>query len=72
MTDDQTRRQRTVPQTTYRISEVCDITGLGRTTVYKLIKEGRLDAVRVTGRLVLIPAKSLDEFLTGLPSMQAS
>lgn len=42
----------------YSIREACEVSSLGRTTIYALIGAGRLRAVRVGGRTV-IPAKSL-------------
>ena len=42
----------------YSIREACEASSLGRTTIYALIGEGKLKAVRVGGRTV-IPAESL-------------
>ena len=46
----------------YSISEVVKITGLGRTTVHKLIKDGRLQTTTV-GRRRLVLASSLRKLL---------
>lgn len=46
------------PKLAYSISEACQASSLGRTTIYALIGAGKLQAVRVGGRTV-IPATSL-------------
>jgi excisionase family DNA binding protein len=50
----------------YRISEVCALTGLGRTTIYHAIKNRELLA-RKCGRSTLVLASDLDNFLNELP-----
>ena len=47
---------------TYRVSELCRMTGLPKSTLYGLIREGHLEHIRV-GRDVLIPADELEAFL---------
>ena len=42
-------------QLAYRINDFSKISGLGRTTIYGLIKEGKLRPVKIAGR-TLIPA----------------
>lgn len=42
----------------YRINDAARVAGLGRTKIYQLIADGRLQAIRVGGRR-LIPAWSL-------------
>lgn len=42
----------------YRIDEAVKMTGIGRTTMYKLVSDGKLRAVRVGG-CTLIPADEL-------------
>lgn len=44
---------------TYRIREIVEATGLGRTTIYKLISEGELRKIKV-GASTLIPAADVD------------
>ncbi len=39
----------------YRINDFSKVSGLGRTSIYELIKTGELKAVKVAGR-TLIPA----------------
>jgi excisionase family DNA binding protein len=46
----------------YRVSEVAEAYGIGRTKLYDLIKEGKLHTVKVGGRR-LIPAESLEALL---------
>lgn len=48
----------------YSIKEACEVTSLGRTTIYAHIKAGRLQCVKVGGR-TLIPAAVLESFLLG-------
>lgn len=48
----------------YSISDACRITSIGRTRLYALIAEGRLD-VRKIGRRTLIPAASLRALIDG-------
>lgn len=48
----------------FSISEACAATSFGRTSIYKLIREGQLKAVRVGGR-TLVPAESLRALLDG-------
>jgi hypothetical protein len=42
----------------YRVNDASRVSGLGRTTLYKLHAEGKLAMIRVAGR-TLIPADSL-------------
>jgi excisionase family DNA binding protein len=46
----------------YRVNEVIDMTGLGRTTVYKLIGSGDLGRIKV-GSSTLIPADDVKALL---------
>ena len=56
-------------QLTYSIPDVSAKTGLGKTTVYKAISEGRLKA-RKLGNRTLILASELESFLASLPTIQ--
>jgi excisionase family DNA binding protein len=47
----------------YSINEVIYLTGLSRTTLYKLIKERKLSTVLVAGRR-LVPQSSLSSLLS--------
>ena len=48
----------------YSVSEACRVSSLGRTRVYQLISEGRLE-VRKIGKRTLIPAASLRALIGG-------
>lgn len=52
----------------YSIADVCKMTGIGRTSLYTAIKEGRLRAVKHFGR-TLILASDLQTFLHSLPAL---
>lgn len=47
---------------TYKIDEVAQALGLGRTTIHKLVREGELQKIKL-GRSTLISAKSVDALL---------
>ena len=53
----------------FSISEVCRITGLGRTTIYALISRGDLPAVKI-GRRTAVRARDLDRWLATLPERE--
>lgn len=48
----------------YSIADACRVTSIGRTRLYVLIAEGRLE-VRKIGRRTLIPAASLRALIEG-------
>lgn len=48
----------------YSISDACRVTSIGRTRLYALIAEGRLNARKI-GRRTLIPAGSLRALIDG-------
>jgi len=48
----------------YSINEACRVSSLGRTRLYQLINEGRLDCCKI-GKRTLIPAASLRALVTG-------
>ncbi|WP_157132309.1 helix-turn-helix domain-containing protein [Roseobacter sp. AzwK-3b] len=48
----------------YRIKELCQASGLGRTTIYKLIRSGRLKVVRIGG-CTIVTASSAETLLGG-------
>ena len=43
----------------YRIDEACHSLGIGRTSIYELIKTGKLKVVKIAGRS-LIPASEIE------------
>ncbi|MFO6448233.1 helix-turn-helix transcriptional regulator [Erythrobacter sp. NE805] len=47
---------------TYRVHEVAQLLGIGRTTIYKLINEGLLQRIKL-GATTLITAASVDALL---------
>ena len=55
--------ERFIDRLAYSMKEACEVSSLGKTTLYGHIKAGRLDAVRVGGRTV-IPAESLKKLLS--------
>ncbi len=50
---------------TYSIAEACGLLGVGRTTLYHLIKNGELKICKV-GRRTLIAAQSLESLVAQL------
>lgn len=48
----------------YSISEACRVSSIGKTRLYALIAEGRLDARKI-GKRTLIPAASLRRLIEG-------
>lgn len=48
----------------YSVAEVGEVTGLGRTTIYKLMKENALPSIKL-GRRRLIKAKDVSMLLEG-------
>jgi excisionase family DNA binding protein len=51
------------------ISDACEMAGVGRTTIYAAIAEGRLKA-RKLGRRTLILRDDLTHFLVALPEIK--
>jgi excisionase family DNA binding protein len=45
-----------------RVKEACRLTGIGRSKIYLLMREGRLESVKV-GSMTLIPVRSLRALL---------
>ena len=56
------KMDRHTPARLYGLTEVCQATGLGKTTVKNLIYLGELDSIKV-GRRRLIPVESIDKFI---------
>ncbi len=48
----------------YTVADACRVSTLGKTNLYKLISEGKLEARRIGGRTV-IPAASLRKLIEG-------
>lgn len=53
----------------YPVPAVMEATGLGRTTVFTLIRDGKLRSVKI-GRRRMVPATALDEFIAELEAEQ--
>jgi excisionase family DNA binding protein len=51
---------------TLTVPEAAELLGVGRTTLYELVRAGKFPAVRL-GRRILIPRRALDEVLAGAP-----
>lgn len=56
--------QVTIEPLAYSVREACRASSLGRTRLYQLINEGRLEALKV-GKRTLIPAASLRALVAG-------
>jgi excisionase family DNA binding protein len=52
------------------ITDTCRILNIGRTNLDRLIKDGKLKAVRI-GRKVMVPTASIEAFIESLPSKAA-
>jgi excisionase family DNA binding protein len=52
------------------VSDACRIAGIGRTKIYEAISDGRLKA-RKFGKRTLVLRADLQDFLTGLPVVEA-
>lgn len=48
---------------TYKPEEASPLLGIGRNTVYELLRSGRLRSIRI-GRKIIIPASAINEFLS--------
>ncbi len=48
----------------YSVNEACRVSTLGKTRLYQLIAEGRLEARKI-GKRTLIPAESLRRLIAG-------
>lgn len=47
----------------YRVAEVAQLTGLGKTTLWAEIRAGRLPVARISGRCTVVRAADLDAYL---------
>ena len=46
------------------VKEVAEVLGLGRNTVYELVRQGQIRSIRI-GRQIKVPKSALVEFLKG-------
>lgn len=60
----------TLPRRGFRPNEACHVIGVKKTTLYKLIKEGKITAIKVCGATI-ITAESIDRLMTP-PSADAA
>ena len=47
----------------YRVPDACTALGIGRTSLYELVKAGKLRLVKIAGR-TLVPRSELDRLLS--------
>ena len=66
-----TKIEKYLGQLGYTIADAVSVTGIGRTSLYKAIAEGRLRAVK-NGRRTLILADDLERFLSHLQPMETA
>ena len=58
-----------IPPFAYTVASACAALGVGRTRLYELISQGKIEA-RACGGRTLIPAQSLFDFVSALPAAQ--
>jgi excisionase family DNA binding protein len=46
----------------YRVPEACHLLGIGRTSLYELVRDGKLKLVKIAGR-TLVPHSELERLL---------
>ncbi len=61
----------TVERQGYNVSESARIVGVGRTTMHKMIREGRIRPVKIGARTV-IPRSEIDRLLSGTDDTRAA
>ena len=54
------------PRTLVTIEGACTTLGCGRTHLYRLLREGKLQAVKLGAR-TMVPREALDAFIAALP-----
>ena len=50
----------------YRVNEVAEMLGIGRSLAYELVGRGDIPSVRVGSRAVRVPSGAVQEFVDGL------
>ncbi|WP_329220260.1 helix-turn-helix domain-containing protein [Streptomyces microflavus] len=58
-----------VPKINLSVSEAVSASGIGRTTLFSLIKSGELESIKI-GRRRYVPVSALNEYLEGLRAQQ--
>ncbi len=61
----------TVERQGYNVSEGARIVGVGRTTMHKMIREGRIRPVKIGARTI-IPKSEIDRLLNGTDDTRAA
>ena len=73
--EDKATAQHTAPPAlnplAYRVTDACHVMGIGRTSLYELIKKGELKAIRVAGH-TLIDAASIRTLIATAPFRQTN
>lgn len=57
-------RENSMTNISYTVRQACQVTGLGKSTIYELVREGRLERIKV-GRRALITDRSLRRLIEG-------
>ena len=60
-------RKNTMEKLAYTIPEAIKVTGIGRTTIYSMLQDGRLKGIK-NGRRTLITAEALKELIASCPA----
>jgi excisionase family DNA binding protein len=55
----------------YTVKDVSEATGIGRSTLFKYLANGRLKARKTEGKTLVLRA-DLDQFLASLPTREAA
>jgi len=45
------------------VEETGEVLGISRATAYTLVRDGRLPAIRISDRRIIIPRKAIDDLL---------
>ncbi len=65
------RVRETIERQGYNVSESARIVGVGRTTMHKMIREGRIRPVKIGARTI-IPKSEIDRLLNGTDATRAA
>lgn len=57
-------------ETLYKVPEVAERLGLGRTTVYRLIASGEIESIVIGERARRIPASAVDQYIERVRATQ--
>lgn len=59
-----TPKGETLPRRAYRVPEVQEMLGIGRSSIYEMLKAGTLKGVKLGGGIRLITADSIEALLS--------